>query len=194
MKTQALLPLSTLLIGFLIGYWLLRPPAAPTPDRLQQLTLEEILSIKELHLVKHTYTDLLFLHKDNNPTKPIRAIAQVPVTVTAFLDLKDVELIKSHDTLRAVVLPRAQLNAPNYEINQMKVRQTRHFQLHAGKDQYPVVGRYFQAVVATRIDSLQQSAMALKILHQAEQEAVAYVQQWLRILHHPEVTVTLVER
>jgi len=143
--------------------------------------------------VKHTYSDLLFLHKDNHPAKPIRAIAQVPVTVTAYLNLKEIEIIKRNDTLREVILPRAQLNAPNYDFSQMSVRPTRTFQIHAGKDHYPLVGRYLQSVVASRIDSLQQSALALRILKQAEDEAVAYVLQWLLVLHRPDVRVRVRE-
>ncbi len=190
MKTQAITGITALTTGLLAGILLFRDNPPP-PSPLQQLTLEEILSIKELHLVKHTYTDLLFLHKDNNPAKPIRAIAQVPVTVTAYLNLKEVEIIKRNDTLREVILPRAQLNTPNYEVNHMTVRETKAFQIHAGKDHYPLVGRYLQAVVATRIDSLRQSALTLKILKQAEDEAVAYVQQWLLILNRPDVRVRL---
>jgi hypothetical protein len=72
----------------------------PTPPSPQQLTLEQILSIKELHLVKHTYTDLFFLHKHNDPSKAIRAIVQVPVVVTAYLDLKEIKLIKENDSVR----------------------------------------------------------------------------------------------
>lgn len=82
--------------SFIAGmhYHRLEQPASP-----QHLTLEQILSIRELHLVKHTYTDLFMLHKQNNPAKAIRAMVQVPVTVTAYLNLKDIELTKSGDSI-----------------------------------------------------------------------------------------------
>jgi hypothetical protein len=71
-----------------------------------QLRLEEILSIKELHLVRHRYTDLFYLHRKGHPAKAVRAVAQVPVTVTAYIDLKQIRLVKSNDSIRGVILPK----------------------------------------------------------------------------------------
>lgn len=161
----------------------------PSVHEPQQLTLEQILSIKELHLVKHTYNDLFFLHKHNDPTKAIRAIVQVPVVVTAYLDLKEIQLIKHGDTLRQIVLPRARLNDPIYQVNNMVIRETRSFQVHVGKDLYPQVGQYLQHVIATRVDTVRTMAVANRILAQAEEEGKEYVISLLRELGHTDIEV-----
>ncbi len=160
--------------GFFYGH--VKPPA-PVP---QQLTLEKILSIKELHLVKHTYSDLVFIHKKNDPAKAIRAIAQVPVEVTAYLDLKELQVVKQNDSIRAVVLPRAHLNEPHYQVDKMVIRETRSFQVYAGKDVYPLVGQYLQTILAARMDSVENMAVTNRILAQAEEEGKEYI---LALLH-----------
>lgn len=159
----------------------------PSPN---QLTLQQILSIRELHLVKHTYTDLFMLHKKNNPDKAIRAMVQVPVTVTAYLNLKDIELIQSGDSIRGIVLPRATLTEPIYHVGSMVVRETRSFQLHAGKDLYPEVLDYMSSTIANRIDTARYLAESNRILLQAEAEGMDYVVGILKALGRADVQVT----
>lgn len=179
MKTNAiLLALVMILIAFLCG--LLYDRNQPAPTSPAQLTLEQILSIRELHLVKHTYNDLFFLHKKNNASKAIRAIVQVPVEISACLNLKEIELIKEGDSIRQVILPQACLNNPQYRVDQMVVKETRSMQWHVGRDLYPEVSRYVQAAMAGRVDSIRHRAVANRILIQAEEEGKAYV---VRLLH-----------
>ncbi len=90
-KNPIVLFLLALALGAAVGVWVTNiwfaPAGQNTPVRL-----EEVLVVKELHLVRHNYNDLFFfLHRKNDKTKAIRAIAQVPVTVTAFLNLKDMQ-------------------------------------------------------------------------------------------------------
>lgn len=179
MKTNTFLfVLVIILIAFLGGvFYESNRPATTSPA---QLTLERVLSIRELHLVKHTYNDLFFLHKKNDTDKAIRAIVQVPVEISACLNLKDIKLIKAGDSIRQVMLPRACLNNAEYRLDQMLVKETRAMQWHVGRDLYPEVMRYVQATLAGRVDSIRQRAIANRILIQAEEEGKAYV---VRLLH-----------
>lgn len=188
MKT-ILIFVAVALVAFAAGYWWQRPgKESPSP---QHLTLEQILSIKELHLVKHTYHDLFFLHKKNQSSKPIRAIVQVPVTITAYLNLKEIELIHEHDSIKAIVLPRAHLNTPIYEVDKMIVRETRSLQLHLGKDLYPLVGTYMKEKIAERMDTLRKTAYAYHIIEQAEAEGKEYVESLLKASNQAHVQVLL---
>lgn len=173
--------------AFIAGMHYHRLEQPPTP---QQLTLEQILSIRELHLVKHTYTDLFMLHKKNNPDKAIRAMVQVPVTVTAYLNLKDIELLRAGDSIRHVILPRAILNEPVYHVANLVVRETRGFQLHAGKDLYPEVVKYLGTTIGSRLDTTRYRAESNRILLQAEAEGKEYVQGILQALGRGDVQVT----
>lgn len=173
-------------LAFAAGYFYHKSTPAPSP---QQLTLEQILSIKELHLVKHTYNDLFFLHKKNNPDKPIRAIVLVPVTITAYLNLKETKLIRENDSIKTIVLPRAKLNEPNYHVGRMIIRETRSLQVHVGKDLYPLVGDYLKTRIHERTDSLSKAAIAYRILNQAEAEGKEYVESLLLALNRKDIKV-----
>ena len=175
-----------LVAAFLTGLFYHKVKPVPT----QQLTLEQILSIRELHLVKHQYNDIFLLHRKNDPGKPVRAIVQVPVTVTAFLNLKDITLEYRHDTLQRVILPHAILHEPVCDLAHITIRETRGFQLHVGKDLYPLAGRYLTTALQGQLDSTRHRAIAHKILIQAEAEGKEYIASILQALGHAGVDVT----
>ena len=68
MNNKLILPLA-LVCGILLGGYLSHLVIKPTPT-VQQLSLEQILSIKELHPVKHTYHDCFFFIKRMIKQKP----------------------------------------------------------------------------------------------------------------------------
>lgn len=189
MKTSNYISAFLFLCGATIGILIYREFRKAGKSNLNQLTLEQVLSIRELHLVKHTYTDLFFLHKRNDPHKPIRAIVQVPVTITAYLNLNDIELVWQGDSIRQVILPSAVLDKPVYHTDNMIVRETRAFQLHAGKDLYPQVATYLGSQIALRIDTVRYQAEASRILIRAETEAKEYLDGILHVLGHTGVEV-----
>jgi hypothetical protein len=180
-----------LTVGTLAGIWITSIyNRAEKPYSPSQVKLEQILSIKELHLVRHRYTDLFYLHRKGNPNKPVRAIAQVPVTITAYIDLKQIRVIKQGDSITGVILARAMLETPVYEIEKMRITKTRSFQLHAGKDQYPEVSNYMQKTMAARLDTIRTIAVENHILQQAETEVKAYVEGLLKAVGRDDITVS----
>jgi len=192
MKTNAtLLTLVVILIAFAGGLFYGRTKSAIAVP--SQLTLEQVLSIRELHLVKHTYNDLFFLHMKNDPAKAIRAIVQVPVVISACLNLKEIEFVKVHDSIRQIILPHACLNNPEYQMGQMIVRETRSWQWHVGRDLYPEVSYYLQAAIAGRMDSIRHRAVANRILMQAEEEGREYITRLLNELGRSDIRVRFVD-
>lgn len=184
-----ILPILLAALLFAGGYYAGR--SKPVTTLPPKLTLEEILSIRELHLVRHTYNDLFFLHKQNDPSKAIRAIVYVPVEVSAYLNLKKIEVIKQGDSVKQILLPKAQLNEVHYRMDKMVLRETRSFQLHAGKDLYPAVAKYLQSALAARMDSVKNMAVAQRILAQAEEEGKAYVEHLLQSIGRGDVRVSI---
>ena len=89
MKKTILITIITLLTGLLIGWVLFHNRVSnPSSSGSGRIGIEEVLRIRELHLVEHRYEDIFFLHRRNDPDKSIRAVARVPVTIRAFIDLK----------------------------------------------------------------------------------------------------------
>jgi hypothetical protein len=173
------------LIGILLFHEFYKPATSP-----QKLILEEVLYIKELHLVRHTYNDLFFLHKKNDPRKSLRAMVQVPVTISAYINLRDVKIVYQGDTLQQITLPHAVLNDPDYQIDKMVVAKTRGFQLFAGKDLYAQVPTYMQQLIKERMPVVRTLAESNRILLQAETEGKQYIQELLAGLGHNNVRVT----
>lgn len=190
MKPKVILIVLFLLsLAFAGGFFFRRTkPIETIPSKL---TLEQILSIRELHMVKHTYNDLFFLHKQNDKSKAIRAIVYVPVEITAYLDLREVTVSRQGDSIKKIALPRARLNSPVYQIDKMVIRETRSLHLHVGKDVYPTVSRYLQTAITGRMDSLRTIAIANRILLQAEEEAKTYIEELLRWMGRSDVVVTV---
>jgi len=188
MKTITPILVIALIVAAYIGGRLHGPKKIPASP--QQLTLEQILSIRELHLVKHTYHDLFYLHRNNDPGKPIRAMVQVPVTLTAYLNLKEINVVYQGDSVQKVILPRAELHEPAYHINRITIRETRGFQLHAGKDLYPLVGSYLGELIKARMDTARNLAIANRILIQAEAEGKQYIKTILSTIGLKDVSVT----
>jgi hypothetical protein len=158
-----------------------------------QLTLEQVLSIRELHLVRHTYTDLFFLHKKNDNTKAIRAIIHVPVEMTAHLNLKNIALVKQGDSIQMVILPRATVSKPHYQMDNLTVRETRNFQVYGGPDLYAEVSRYLQTAIAERHTAVETIALSNKIALQAEEEGKEYIEYLLRCVGRPDIVVRFQE-
>jgi hypothetical protein len=154
-----------------------------------QIKLEEVISVKELHLVKHHYNDQFYLHRKNDRRKSVRVIADIPVTVTAYIDLKAVKVIHSGDSIKEIVLARAKMLEPQYHLSELQVTKTRQFILYAGKDLYPEVSAYLKDNIATRSALIKERAIQNNILHQAETEAKAYVESLLKAIGHPNVSV-----
>lgn len=179
----------SLLLGVLIGAYLSNHFFS-SPQQVNQIRLEEILSIKELHLVKHTYNDLFFLHRKNDSHKSIRAIVQVPVSITSYLNLKEIKLIKENDSIKKVILPIARLNRPDYQLDHMIIRKTRSFQVHAGADLYPTVGNYLKATLVQRMDTICTIAITNQILQQAEVEGKEYIEGLLKAVGRSDIIVS----
>ena len=177
------------LLGALLLVYLYRSEKPPALSP-QQLTLEQILSIKELHLVRHTYTDVFYLHKQNKKERAIRAIIQVPVEVTAYINLRDIQVVMRGDSIQKLVVPKAVLHKPFYDIDHMVVRETRSFQFHIGKDLYPAVSQYMQAAITERLKTVTTSAMHRNITLQAETEAKEYIEMCLRSMGRSDIVVS----
>lgn len=189
MKNPLTIFLLALALGTGLGVWVTQTWISPT-GRNTPVRLEEVLVVKELHLVRQVYNDLFFLHRKNDKTKAIRAVAQVPVTITAFINLKDMQWVKRNDSIKQVILPKAELNDPNYGIAEMEIKETRGFQFHVGRDLYPQVSTYLSAIIAQRQDTIRQRALDNKILTQAEAEGKQYIEGLLKGIGRQDVQVT----
>lgn len=172
-----------LIFGYQLGHRSTVPVLSPP------LTLEQVLSIRELHLVRHTYTDMFLLHRKNNPAKAVMAMVQVPVEITAYLNLKNIELITQGDSIQVVLLPRATVSKPSYQLDKMHVHKTKGWQVYVGPNRYSQVSQHVQNALVNRSSAVESRAMAEKIALQAEREGKEYVEYLLSCVGRPDIVV-----
>jgi hypothetical protein len=72
----------------------------------------------------------------------------------------------------------------------MIVRETRGWQIHAGKDLYAEVSNYLGQTIASRVDTARRLAISNRILIQAEAEAMEYITKILHSLNRTDIEVT----
>jgi len=188
MKTYLPYFIASVIILAVIFHYIDRPDP---PDSGSQISLEQILSVKELHLVRHEYNDLFFLHRRNNPGKAVQAVAQIPVTVTAYLDLKDMTFIRRGDTIEAILLPKARMHSPVWHMDRMLVRDTRSFRIQIGRNLYPQFADRLKQEVNFRSDSLKTIAINNHILLQTETEGKAWLEWFLASVGRADIRVKL---
>ena len=171
--------------------WLIAGSAKDKTKPEGRIHLHEITEIKELHLVKHHYSDLFFLHKKNNLKKPIVAIVQIPVTITAHVDLRGIIISKKSKEEVVVLLPKAKVNQPIYEIENMNIRETGNFSIQVGTRHYPMVAESLRDQINQRKDSLISIAVANNIIEQTETGAKSWVENFLKSAGYKNVTVKI---
>ncbi len=112
------------------------------------------------------------------------------MTITAYLNLKDIEVISHGDSVQQIILPKATLSDPVYHVNNITIRETRSFQIHAGKNLYPLVGSYLGTMIDSRMDTTRHMAEANRILLQTEAEGKEYVEGLLNVLGRSKIVIT----
>lgn len=74
--------------------------------------LRKITMKRDLHLVEYRYHDMIFLYKKDNPDKKLRMIVKYPVSISAYVDLKQMLI----DSIKGIVtIPQPELGKTNIE-------------------------------------------------------------------------------
>lgn len=116
-------------------------------------------------------------------------MVQVPVTITAYINLKEMRYEMNGDTVVGIILPRARMQIPHYHLDSMMIHQTRAYQVHLGKDLYPQVTRYLRTQISSRIDSIRSIAKSNHILTQTETEGKVWIEWFLNSIGRGEIRV-----
>lgn len=190
MKNTLIIIGLTLVVGIFIGIFIHKKITKPKPNSNDIAKFEEIIKVKELHLINHRYQDLSFIHKKNDPNKSIRAIALVPVVVSSYIDLSQIEIIMKNDSLFGIVLPEPKLNDPNYQIDKMEVKKVRNFQIYVGKDLYTEILNYIKDIAIRRKEAILKLSIENGIIDETKEDARAYISSLLKGLGLNDVPVT----
>ena len=178
----------TLVIGVVGGIFIQKKITKPN-SKIAITMFEEIIKVKELHLIKHKYQDLSFIHKKNDPDKTLRAIAIIPVVVSSYIDLNDIEINKKNDSIIGIVLPEPQLEDPNFKTDKMEVKSVRDFQIYMGKDLHSEVLKYFRENTIRRKEAIIKLSIDNGIINETKEDAAEYIYSLMKGLGLNQVPV-----
>lgn len=155
---------------------------------------KEIVRVRELHLMNYTYQDIFFLHKNNDQNKQIKAISIVPVEVSAYINLKEIQLNYHNDTLVEIRLPEPVIKEPNYMFDNMTIKNVSSFQIYIGKNLYVEVAKHISEIMARRKYKIEQIATAQGIIENTKTEATLYIESILKGLNLFCVPIRFIEK
>lgn len=146
-----------------------------------------------LHLIKHLYQDYCLIHRKNDTRKAVKAIAIIPVEISAYIDLKTMEIQMEGDSVKTIVLPPPKIDDPNYRVDSMKVIEVRSSFMHLGGDLYTKVTEQIRDIVQRRKADLLQTSVKNNIIGQTKIEARNYIQDLLQSLQWGYVDVVFAD-
>lgn len=184
----------TILLSVLTGatIMLVAPKALKKSDS-SNLTLNkvyEIKKIKNLHLVKHTIQNILFLHKENNPEKSVHAVVKTKCIVSCYINLEEAEFIKENDMLVKIILPEPALADPFFDINGLEVGKVSEVNFTWFKNNAAVSWlNDFKSLLVQEKEKSKKTAINNGILDDAKQQAIAYVNGIMNVTGNKDVLI-----
>jgi hypothetical protein len=188
MQKNLIIVLLALILGSLLGAFLHKKFTKKGPESVA--IFEEIIEQRKLHLIKHIYQDICYIHRKNDTRKAIKAIAIIPVSISAFVDLEKMEIQMAGDSVKSILLPPPEIDDPNYQVDSMKVIQVKSALIHIGKDLYTKVTEQIRDIVQERKREVLETSSQYDILGQTRTEAIEYFTSLLKNLNMGHVEVS----
>jgi len=82
---------------------------------LEEGQVKEVILQQDFHGAKVVLNDVYFVHRRNKPNRPIIAYYEIPVEISAFVDLQDMVVSSDDNQNIEILLPNPQLNEPNFQ-------------------------------------------------------------------------------
>lgn len=149
----------------------------PQKEPIGIAELTQIIKKRDLELVEYKYNETIFLYKNDNRKKKIRFIVKFPVTVSASLDLKTIEvdsvngkILLSRPMIKAPVIYFADERTEIIKVNDGLV-------LRNGRTE---ILETLQNRIRETKERIRENAVSLGILTQAEEEARKFISDLLR--------------
>jgi len=180
-----------LILGGIVGSGILKHPKTLGVQG-DVLILQNIKNIEELDLVSYYFEDVMQLDKNNNPKK-LKAVACVPVTMDAYINMKNIQYVTGkNDSITKILLPRPVFRTPvfSHDDSQIKIIDVSHpfIQIGSGNsmaDNFQIINDKEKSDG----DSILLKAKNLHLLNQADTNAVLYVKNLLISFKHPLVPI-----
>ncbi|WP_340152176.1 DUF4230 domain-containing protein [uncultured Marivirga sp.] len=82
---------------------------------LEETQVKEVILQQDFHGAKVVLNDVYFVHRRNKPNRPIIAYYEIPVEISAFVDLQQMAVSSDDNQNIEILLPDPQLDEPNFQ-------------------------------------------------------------------------------
>jgi hypothetical protein len=81
---------------------------------LEEGQVKEVILQQDFHGAKVVLNDVYFVHRRNKPNRPIIAYYEIPVEISAFVDLEQMVVSSDGNQNITILLPDPKLDVPNF--------------------------------------------------------------------------------
>jgi hypothetical protein len=81
---------------------------------LEEGQVKEVILKQDFHGAKVVLNDVYFVHRRNKPNRPIIAYYEIPVEISAFVDLEDMVVSSDGNQNITILLPDPKLDVPDF--------------------------------------------------------------------------------
>ncbi|HET8859541.1 DUF4230 domain-containing protein [Marivirga sp.] len=124
MKNNIFFLLVGILIAIPITIWAVSKFHHPR-KYLEEAQVKEVILRQDFHGAKVNLNDVYFVHRRNKPNRPIIAYYEIPVEISAFVDLENMVVSSDKNQNITILLPEPKLDVPNFKWEQAEFESLR---------------------------------------------------------------------
>jgi len=133
---------------------------------LEEAQVKEVILQQDFHGAKVVLNDVYFVHRRNKPNRPIIAYYEIPVEISAFVDLEQMVVSSDGNQNITILLPDPKLDDPNFKWNQAEFESLRVLDLGITlfENRMEAAMKEIKEIEAERKDKITQAAINSGIL------------------------------
>ncbi len=133
---------------------------------LEEGQVKEVILKQDFHGAKVVLNDVYFVHRRNKPNRPIIAYYEIPVEISAYVDLKDMVVSSDDNQNITILLPDPKLDVPNFKWDQAEFESLRVLDLDVTlfENRMEAAMNEIKEIEAERKDKITRSALNSGIL------------------------------
>lgn len=133
---------------------------------LEESQVKEVILQQDFHGAKVVLNDVYFVHRRNKPNRPIIAYYEIPVEISAFVDLKEMVIESDENQNITILLPDPKLDVPNFKWDQAEFESLRVLDLDVTlfENRMEAAINEIKEIEAERKDKITQAALNSGIL------------------------------
>ena len=152
--------------------WFAEPPVS--------FSAESIKDISEFHTLKYNSTFNYYYYKNDNPTRTIQAIVEIPVNTSFYFDLDSSELLWEEGKLKSITIPDPVLRPLDFEIQNARNIPTNIFGIRIGRNIEAKIFNALPEICNRNIENVKKRILVLGLHERAKENFSVFLKGWVK--------------